>query len=460
MPADRRRAEGGVTAEKAAGVDDGLIHDPAAECAAPEVLRSRQATLLSGLVDRLLADAGRLGERLRAAGVAAGADVGLADLAALPTCDKTDLWESYPFGMIGVPADRLAAVHGSSGTGGRPTLVGYTVGDLALWAQLCARALAAAGARPGWIVHNAYGYGLFTGGLGIHQGALARGVTVVPASGGMTTRQLRLIEDLQPKMLTCTPSYAVTLGEEARRSGANLSSLRVGVFGAEPWSEAMRGQLEELLGLAALDIYGLSEMIGPGVSCECLERAGLHVNEDHILVEAIDPETSVPVPDGTPGELVFSTPTREALPLLRYRTGDIAALDHRPCACGRTLVRMTKILGRRDDMLVIRGVNVYPSEVEAVLLADPLVGPHYQLVVDRRGPVPALVVCCETATADAGEAGRERLAAALRQRLGVRAEVLLCATGSLPRTEVGKAVRVTTWSAGPPPFPGSTREPR
>jgi phenylacetate-coenzyme A ligase PaaK-like adenylate-forming protein len=434
------------------------IHDPEAECLQPEAMRALQAERLSALVDRLLAAGGPQGRRLREAGVDSGAGVGLADLPRLPTTAKTDLWQSYPFGMLAVPPERLAAIHGSSGTGGRPTLVGYTPADLALWARVCARSLAAAGARPGWLVHNAYGYGLFTGGLGIHQGALALGATVIPVSGGMTARQLRLIADLRPQVLTCTPSYAVALGEAARREAADISSLRVGVFGAEPWTEAMRGQLEELLGLTALDIYGLSEVIGPGVSCECLEQAGLHVNEDHFLVEVVDPATGEPVPDGTAGELVFSTPTREALPLLRYRTGDIATLDRRPCGCGRTLARMSKVLGRRDDMLVIRGVNVYPSEVEAVLLAEPALGPHYQLVVDRRAAAAELIVACEPAPgADPGASGgaaSERFAGRLRDRLGVRAAVVVCPAGTLPRTEVGKAVRVATWTDGPPPFPG------
>ena len=400
-----------------------------------------QQARLRGLVDRLVAAGGVQGERLREAGVTGGADVGLGDLAKLPFTTKQDLWDSYPHGMLAVPMRDVVAVHGSSGSRGRPTLVPYTRGDLELWAAMCARSLVCAGAGPDSIVHNAYGYGLFTGGLGIHQGAIALGATVVPMSGGMTERQIRLLADLRPDILTCTPSYAVRLGEAARDAGIELN-LRAGLFGSEPWSEELRATIEDLLGLAALDIYGLSEVIGPGVATECLERNGLHVNEDHFLVEAVDPD-GVPVPDGVPGELVFSTP-REAMPLLRYRTGDIASLSHTPCACGRTLVRMSKILGRRDDMLVIRGVNVYPREIEAVVLRH--ASAHYQVVVDRRAAMPRLIVACEEADAE--------LDAALSAELGLSCDVRVLPAGTVPRVEIGKAVRVVNWQSGEPPLPG------
>jgi phenylacetate-CoA ligase len=406
---------------------------------APEETMSRderaalQLTRLRTTVDRLVAAGGVQGERLRAAGVAGGADVALADLPKLPFTVKQDLWDNYPHGMLAVPLRDVVAVHGSSGSRGRPTLVAYTKGDLELWAAMCARSLVCAGAGPGSVVHNAYGYGLFTGGLGIHQGAIALGATVVPMSGGMTERQLRMIADLRPD--------AVRLGEAAREAGVELN-LKAGLFGSEPWSEELRGTIEDLLGLAALDIYGLSEVIGPGVATECLERDGLHVNEDHFLVEAVDAE-GLPVPEGTPGELVFTTP-REAMPLLRYRTGDVASLSYAPCACGRTLVRMSKVLGRRDDMLVIRGVNVYPREIEAVLLRH--ASPHYQVVVDRRAAMPRLVIACE-------EAG-EGLGEALRGELGLSCDVRVLPAGTVPRVEIGKAVRVVTWESGEPPIPG------
>jgi phenylacetate-CoA ligase len=429
------------------------MHDPAVEAMSVDERTVLQTLRLRELVDRLLALDGRQGERLRAAGVERGARLTLSDLPGLPMTTKADLWDSYPFGMLAVPREEVAAVHGSSGTGGRPTLVGYTQGDLDLWGSLVARSLGCAGAGPGSLVHNAYGYGLFTGGIGFHLGALALGATVVPVSGGMTTRQVRLIADLRPDILVCTPSYAVTLGEAAREAGVDVSSVRAGIFGAEPWSEGLRTQLEALWPAKALDVYGLSEIIGPGVATECIEaQSGLHVNEDHILVEAVDPETGKPVPDGTPGELVMSTPTKQALPLLRYRTGDIASLTHGDCVCGRTLVRMSKVIGRRDDMLVIRGVNLYPSEVEAVLLADSRVAPHYQLVVDRRAARTDVLVCCE-ATGDP-QAVTADLDAALSARLGLHLDVRVLAGGAVPRQEVGKAVRVLMWDDGAPPLPG------
>jgi phenylacetate-coenzyme A ligase PaaK-like adenylate-forming protein len=413
---------------------------------------------LRSLIDRLLAAGGLQAGRLKAAGVSAGADVTLAGLAALPFTGKQDLWDAYPFGLLAVPRAEVVAVHGSSGTGGRPTLVAYTRDDLRLWARMCARALAAAGAGPGTVVHNAYGYGLFTGGLGIHQGAVELGATVVPASGGMTARQVTLIADLRPGILTCTPSYAVRLGEALAeaglRPGAGLE-LRAGIFGAEPWSEALRTRLEELLGLRALDIYGLSEVIGPGVAAECVVAAdGLHVNEDHFLVEAIDPATGLAVPDGQSGELVFTTVTKQALPLLRYRTGDIAALRHGDCPCGRTLVKMSKVTGRQDDMLVIRGVNVYPSEVERVLLAEPALAPDYLLVVDQREAQHRLVACCEPRPGAGQPPAAGSVEAALRDALGLSVRVALLPPGTVPRTETGKAVRIARWSGGEPPLPG------
>jgi phenylacetate-coenzyme A ligase PaaK-like adenylate-forming protein len=429
------------------------MFDPRAEAMSVDERSGLQEQRLRALVDRLLAVNGVQGRRLRDAGVASGADVSLADLASLPTTSKSDLWESYPFGMLAVPREDVAAVHGSSGTGGRPTLVGYTHADLDLWAEVVARSLGCAGASAGTVVHNAYGYGLFTGGVGFHLGGIRLGATVVPMSGGMTQRQLTLIADLRPDVLTCTPSYAVTLGEAAAASGVDVSSLRAGIFGAEPWSEPMRAQIESVLPLKALDVYGLSEVIGPGVATECIEaQSGLHVNEDHFVVECIDPETGVALPDGQPGELVFTTPTKEALPLLRYRSGDIASLTRGTCACGRTLVRMSKVLGRRDDMLIVRGVNVYPSEVESVLLAHEGLAPHYLLVVDRRAAVTELIVCCEAP----GETEQHRsvVVYALHERLGLRADVRVLPPGALPRQEVGKAVRVVTWTDGEPPVPG------
>jgi phenylacetate-CoA ligase len=431
------------------------VFDPAAETMSGDERAALQQSRLRTLVDRLLEVGGVQGERLRAAGVDTGAGLTLDDLPRLPTTDKGDLWDRYPFGMLAIGMDDVVAVHGSSGTGGRPTLVAYTKDDLDLWAQMCARALAFAGATARSLIHNAYGYGLFTGGLGIHQGAIRLGATVLPMSGGLTDRQARMILDLRPDVLTCTPSYAVHLGESLRAMGVERDeiSLRAGVFGAEPWSDALRDQIESLLPLKALDIYGLSEVIGPGVAAECVEaQHGLHVNEDHFIVETLDPATGDPVADGEPGELTFTTPTKQALPLLRYRTGDIAALDHSPCVCGRTLVRMSKVLGRRDDMLVVRGVNVYPSEVEAVLLGHDLVAPHYLLIADRRTPTTRLIVACESWGDN--DALRRDLYHALFERLGLHADVAVLPAGTVPRVEAGKAVRVVEWAEGPPPVPG------
>jgi phenylacetate-coenzyme A ligase PaaK-like adenylate-forming protein len=438
------------------------IFEPDAESIPAEALAALQAGRLRSLIDRLLAAGGVQAGRLREAGVGSGQDVRLEDLPRLPMTSKVDLWDSYPFGLLAVPRSEVVTVHGSSGTGGRPTLVAYTRADVRLWARMCARALAGAGATADSIVHNAYGYGLFTGGIGIHQGAVELGAMVVPISGGMTPRQVTLIADLRPDILTCTPSYAVRLGEALAAagrgpgSGAGGLSLRAGLFGAEPWTESMRARIEELLGIRALDIYGLSEVIGPGVAAECLVAAdGLHVNEDHFLVEVVDLATGAPVPDGTPGELVFTTVTKEALPLLRYRTGDIAALRRGNCACGRTLVKMTRITGRRDDMLVIRGVNVYPSEVERVLLANPALAPDYLVVVDHREAQPRLVACCEYRTDYAGRLPAEHeLEATLRDELGLTVRVNVLPAGTVPRNEVGKAIRVARWGDGEPPLPG------
>jgi len=434
------------------------MFDPGAESMPEDQRAGLQQHALRAMIDRLLAAGGLQGRRLAEAGLTSGADVALGDLPRLPMTLKTDLWSQYPFQMLAVPLSDVVAVHGSSGTGGRPTLVAYTRADLQLWARMCARALAAAGAARDSVVHNAYGYGLFTGGLGIHQGAIELGATVIPVSGGMTSRQVTLIRDLRPDILTCTPSYAIRLGEALAEAGLKPGdglAIRAGIFGAEPWTDALRARIEELLGLRALDIYGLSEIIGPGVAAECVVAAdGLHVNEDHFLVEAVDPVTGAPVPDGTAGELVFTTVTKEALPLLRYRTGDIAALRRGTCACGRTLVKMSKVTGRRDDMLVIRGVNVYPSEVERVLLAEPSLAPDYLLVVDERAAQARLLACCEYKTDSPLPVPSGELEARLREALGLSVQAILVPAGTVPRIEVGKAVRVARWPGGDPPLPG------
>ena len=355
---------------------------------------------------------------------------------------KDDLREHYPLGLLAVDRSQLRRIHASSGSRGRPTVVAYTQNDLDVWSEVMARCMAMAGVRPGMVVHNAYGYGLFTGGLGFHQGAERLGALTIPVSGGVTARQALLLRDLQGQVLCSTPSYALHIAQGLREAGIGVDelALEVGLFGAEPWTDAMRDQLESELGLTALNIYGLSEIIGPGVSAECPEaRDGLHVQEDHFLVEVVDPETGEPVPDGTDGELVFTTLTKEAMPLLRYRTGDIASLTREPCACGRTFARMSAVRGRRDDMLIVRGVNLYPSQIEHVLLRVDGIAPHYQLVVERPANLDEITVHCEPTGSPEGLA--DRVAQAIRNEIGVGVTVEVLEPGAVPRSE-GKAVRV------------------
>ena len=361
-------------------------------------------------------------------------DVDLDALAEQPFTTKSDLRDAYPFGMLRVPRDACVRIHASSGTRGKPTIVAYTQHDLDLWADCCARAVAAAGGGPGTLVHVAYGYGLFTGGLGLHYGAERLGCTVVPESSGNTPRQAQLLEDLGAEILCCTPSYALAIADHVE--DLTRLKLRAGLFGAEPWTERIRGAIEDALNLCALDVYGLSEIVGPGVAYECLEGlGGAHVNEDHFLVEVIDPETGGAVAEGETGELVFTTLTKEALPLLRYRTGDLASLTREPCPCGRTFARMSRVVGRTDDMLVIRGVNVFPSEIERVLLSVRGLEPHYQLVVDRAARLDELTVQVE------GSVDPDPVREQLERTLGLSARVEVVAPGSIPRSE-GKALRV------------------
>ena len=423
-----------------------MIWNPEAETAARDDLEALQLRRLRATVGLLLRSVPPQAERLRAAGITAEADVSsLADLARLPFNAKRDLRAQYPWGLFAVPREQLVRIHASSGTRGKPTVVGYTRADLALWSEVMARCLVAAGVRPGMVVHNAYGYGLFTGGLGIHQSAELLGATVIPMSGGFTNRQVMMMQDLGSQALACTPSYALNLAQYIREQQIDPTtiSLEVGVFGAEPWTDEMRAVVEQELGLKAINLYGLSEIVGPGVSIECAEgRSGAHVQEDHFLPEIVDPETGAVLPPGQEGELVLTTLTKEALPLLRYRTGDISSLDPAPCICGRTTVRMARIRGRYDDMLIVRGVNLYPSEVERILLNVGGIAPHYQLILERPGTMDELSVLCEAAdaSADAGTL-RTRLERALYAETSLRIAVQLLESGSVPRSE-GKAVRV------------------
>jgi phenylacetate-CoA ligase len=374
----------------------------------------------------------------------------LEDLPLLPFTRKADFADNYPFGLLAVPKRELVRIHASSGTTGKPIVVAYTRRDLDSWREVCVRQLVAAGVTADDTMQIAMGYGLFTGALGWHGAAELLGATVVPISAGNTRRQIMLIQDLETTVLCATPSYAIHIAEEAERMGVDLreSSLRIGIHGAEPWSEGMRREIEERCGLKAYDTYGLSEIVGPGVSAECELQNGLHVNEDHFLVEIVDPNTGEPLPPGAQGELVITTLTKEALPVIRYRTGDISSLSDAPCPCGRTLARMARVRGRTDDMLIIRGVNVFPSQVEAALLQVQGIWPQYQIIVDRQpGSMDELEVQVELSPAaftdEIASLRRiqEEAEQALQEALGISARVRLVEPGTIERS-TGKAKRV------------------
>jgi phenylacetate-CoA ligase len=440
-----------------------MIFQPELETLSRERLEKLQDERLRFVVGYVYERVPFYRQRLDEAGVDPKAFGGLKDLHKLPFTRKDHLRENYPFGLFAVPREEVARIHASSGTTGKPTVVGYTKKDLQVFAEVVARSLAAAGARPGMMLHNAYGYGLFTGGLGLHGGAEALGMTVVPVSGGMTERQVMLIQDFRPEVISCTPSYAQTLAEEFRKRGVSPEalSLEYAVLGAEPWTEAIRKQVDEGLGVRSTNIYGLSEIIGPGVANECVEeRQGSHIWEDHFLPEVVDPDTGEPLPEGKVGVLVLTNLTKEAMPLLRYWTGDLTFLTYEPCACGRTHVRMGPILGRTDDMLIIRGVNVYPTQVEAVLLGIPEVVPYYQIVVRREGTLDEAELNVEVSEDFFREIGekalsdevieadhrlhalKEKVAHKIKDTIGVSMRVTLLAPGQAPRSEGGKLRRV------------------
>ena len=423
-----------------------MLFEPELETLERGRLRELQTERLQALVTRVQERVPLYRERL--AGVEPG-DLSSPDaLAGLPFTRKDDLRETYPYGLFAVPREQLARIHASSGTTGKPTVVGYTGADLDVFARVVARCLAMAGAEPGMTLHNAYGYGLFTGGLGLHDGGGRLGMNVVPVSGGMTERQLTLIEDLRPDVIACTPSYGLTLAQAFAERGLapDEISLRYAALGAEPWTERMREELDAGLGVRATNLFGLSEVIGPGVSCECVEaRDGLHVNEDHFLPEVVDRETGRPLAEGELGVLVVTTLTKEALPLLRYWTGDLTTLTSAPCPCGRTSVRMGPIVGRTDDMLIVRGVNVYPSQVGAVLGRVPELSPHFGLEVRREGTLDEIEILAEVADGVRVDAGglRERVEHLIRDTIGCSMTVRLVPPGSGPRSEGGKLQRVT-----------------
>ncbi|MCF6524403.1 phenylacetate--CoA ligase PaaK [Streptomyces sp. JJ36] len=421
---------------EAIGAGDGLTR---------ERLRSLQLERLRATLEHAYAHSPFYRRSFDAAGVRPADCRSLADLARFPFTTKDDLRENYPFGMFAVPRERLRRLHASSGTTGQPTVAGYTARDLEVWAEVMARSIHAAGGRPGDRVHVAYGYGLFTGGLGAHYGAERLGCTVIPASGGMTARQVRLIQDFAPEVIMVTPSYMLTLLDEFERQGVDPrgTSLRAGIFGAEPWTEEMRREIEDRCGLDAVDIYGLSEVVGPGVSQECVEtKDGLHVWEDHFYPEIVDPETGDPVPEGTHGELVFTSLTREAMPVVRYRTRDLTRLL--PGTARPAFRRMEKVTGRSDDMIILRGVNLFPSQIEEIVLRTPGLAPHFRLVLTREGRLDRLTVRAEArpgTTPEQRAAAAAALADAVKDGVGVSVGVDLTEPGTLERS-AGKQQRL------------------
>ncbi|WP_448382943.1 phenylacetate--CoA ligase family protein [Desulfosoma sp.] len=427
-----------------------MIYDMEYETLPREALEAIQFRRLQNTLQRVYATVPFYKKRFDEVGFKPSDLKTLDDLRRVPFTTKQDLRDNYPFGLFAVPMENVVRIHASSGTTGKPTVVGYTARDIETWATLMARSLAAAGATRGDIIHNAYGYGLFTGGLGVHYGAEKLGASVIPISGGNTKRQIMIMKDFGATILTCTPSYALHLAEVAQEMGVEFKDLKfkAGLFGAEPWSEKMREEIERKLHLDAVDIYGLSEVIGPGVAVECLEaKAGLHIFEDHFIAEIIDPATGDVLPPGSVGELVFTSITKEAFPVIRYRTRDITSLNPEPCVCGRTFVRMNRVSGRSDDMLIIRGVNVFPSQIESVLMEIQGVEPHYQLIVDREGNLDMLTVLVEVGESAFSDKVKtlqdleKMITKNIKEYLGISAKVKLVEPKTIARSE-GKAVRV------------------
>lgn len=427
-----------------------MIFDIDFETLPREALEAIQLRRLKDTVERVYATVPFYRRRFEEAGVKPSDIKTLKDMARLPFLTKQDLRDNYPFGMFAVPMDNVVRIHASSGTTGQPTVVGYTKRDIENWAGLMARALAAGGATRGDIIHNAYGYGLFTGGLGVHYGAERLGASVIPVSGGNTKRQITIMKDFKPTIITATPSYLLHLAEVAEEMGVTFRDLsfKSGILGAEPWSESMRVEIEAKLGLKAIDIYGLSEVMGPGVAIECREaQKGLHIFEDHFIPEIINPETGEVLPYGETGELVFTSVTKEAFPVIRYRTRDITSLNPEACICGRTHIRMNRVSGRTDDMLIIRGVNVFPSQIESVLMQIDEIEPHYQLLVEREGTLDNLTVKVEISErlfsdeVKSLQGLEKKIAHDIKETLGVSAKIKLVEPKTIQRSE-GKAVRV------------------
>jgi len=413
-------------------------------------LEALQLKRLQSVLERVHANVPFYRNSFDKAGIGSGNMKSLADLQRLPFTTKQDMRDSYPYGLFAAPMDEIVRIHASSGTTGKPTVVGYTRKDIDIWSELMARSFVSAGAHKGDIIHNAYGYGLFTGGLGAHYGAERLGASVIPISGGNTKRQIMIMQDFGSTVLTCTPSYSLFMAEEAKAEGVDFKKLRlrVGIFGAEPWSEAMRGEIEEKLNLSAIDIYGLSEIMGPGVAIECIEaKRGLHIWEDHFIPEIINPETGQLLAEGERGELVITTITKQGIPLIRYRTRDITSITYEPCLCGRTHARIARMSGRSDDMLIIRGVNVFPSQIEAILVGIEGVEPHYLLVVNRADNLDTLEVQVEVDEKLFSDEIKvlqklaKRIEKEIKDMLGVTCAVKLVEPKTIQRSE-GKATRV------------------
>jgi phenylacetate-CoA ligase len=414
------------------------------------VLEALQLKRLQDVLERVYANVPFYKASFEKAGIRPEQVKSLDDLQRLPFTTKQDMRDSYPYGLFAAPMEDIVRIHASSGTTGKPTVVGYTRKDIDIWADLMARTLVTAGAHKGDIIHNAYGYGLFTGGLGAHYGAERLGASVIPISGGNTKRQIMIMQDFGSTVLTCTPSYALFMAEEAAAEGIDIRNLklRIGIFGAEPWSEAMRGEIEEKLNITALDIYGLSEIMGPGVAQECIEgKCGFHIWEDHFIPEIINPETGALLAEGEKGELVITTITKQGIPLIRYRTRDITSLNYEKCVCGRTHARIARLSGRSDDMLIIRGVNVFPSQIEAILVGIEGVEPHYLLVVDRVGNLDTLEIQVEVDEQLFSDEIKvlqklaKRIEKEIKDMLGVTCTAKLVEPKTIQRSE-GKARRV------------------
>jgi len=426
-----------------------MIWNEKIECASREEMKALQSERLIDTVQRIYHNIPSYRKKMQDVGLVPGDIQSIDDLAKLPFTTKQDLRDNYPFGMFTVPMSEIVRVHASSGTTGKPTVVGYTRKDLNTWAEVVTRTLCMAGVHRNDMVQIAYGYGLFTGGLGMHYGCENLGASVIPISGGNTQKQLQLMQDFGTSVIACTPSYSLFLAEAMAEAGIKKEdlNLRVGIFGAEPWTEEMRREIESKLGLKAIDIYGLSEVIGPGVSCECEHQCGMHINEDHFVPEIIHPETLEPMPAGEVGELVFTTVTKEGIPIIRYRTRDLTRLIYDQCACGRTLVRMEKCKGRSDDMLIIRGVNVFPSQIESVLLDMSETEPHYLLIVEREGNLDSLKLMVEVQEQFFSdevkqlEVLRKKITHNIQSTLGISVQVKLVEPKTIERT-AGKAKRV------------------